>query len=59
MACHETPLGWELPCVGWLAYQLGPGNNLALRLAVIQGRVSADVETVGEQRERFEDTLPA
>lgn len=58
MACHETKLGKELPCVGWLAHQLGPGNNIGLRLAVRSGRVSADFELVGEQHERFEDTLP-
>ncbi len=58
MACHETKLGKELPCVGWLAHQLGPGNNIGLRLAVRSGRISADFELVGEQHERFEDTLP-
>lgn len=55
MACHETH---KAPCVGWLANQLGRGNNIGLRLAVISGRVSANVRTVGEQHERFEDTLP-
>jgi len=58
MACHETKRGKELPCVGWLARQLGPGNNLGLRLAVYSGRISADFELVGEQHKRFEDTLP-
>jgi hypothetical protein len=58
MACHETPEGDELPCVGWLANQLGPGNNLALRLAASRGSVDCNVETDGEQHERFEDTLP-
>jgi hypothetical protein len=58
MACHETPPGKELPCVGWLMHQLGPGNNIGLRLAVSRGRVDANVELVGEQHERFEDTLP-
>lgn len=58
MACHETKLGKELPCVGWLANQLGPGNNIGLRLAVCSGENLADFELVGEQHERFEDTLP-
>lgn len=58
MACHETSVGKELPCVGWLAHQLGPGNNINLRLSVCFGRVDANVETVGEQHQRFEDTLP-
>lgn len=55
MACHETPVGKELPCVGWLVHQLGDGNNLALRMAVITGQVNADVETVGEQHTCLED----
>lgn len=58
MACHETPVGNELPCVGWLVHQLGVGNNIALRLAVMRGGISANVETVGPQHECFEDTLP-
>jgi hypothetical protein len=58
MACHETKPGKELPCVGWMANQLGPGNNIGLRIAVIAKQVDADFELVGEQHERFEDTLP-
>lgn len=58
MACHESKLGKELPCVGWLHNQLGTGNNLGLRFAVIQGRVDADFEITGPQHARFEDTLP-
>jgi len=58
MACHESPIGREVPCVGWLVNQLGPGQNLALRLAVHDERIDANVVTVGPQHERFEDTLP-
>ena len=58
MACHESREGKELPCVGWLAHQLGPGNNIPLRLAVTYGRVDGRVETVGEQHQTFEATLP-
>jgi hypothetical protein len=58
MACHESPPGGEEPCVGWLMHQLGPGNNIGLRLAVIRGAVDANVELDGEQHARFEDTLP-
>ena len=54
MACHETE---RSPCVGWLAHQLGPGNNIALRLAVMSKQIDGNVETVGEQHETFEDTL--
>ncbi len=59
MACHETAVGKELPCVGWLVQQLGPGNNIGLRLKVRAGKVDANVKTVGPQHARFEDTLPA
>lgn len=58
MACHESIRGKDLACVGWMENQLGPGNNLALRLAVMTGRIDGNIETVGLQHARFEDTLP-
>ncbi len=58
MACHESEVGKELHCVGWLINQLGEGNNISLRMAVRNGRVDGNVETVGEQHHRLEDTLP-
>lgn len=57
MACHESPIGAEQPCVGWVMNQLGPGNNIGLRILAMDGRFSK-LETVGPQHERFEDTLP-
>lgn len=59
MACHESPVGAEVACVGWLENQLGPGNNLVLRMSVGEGRIDANVETVGPQHETFEATLAA
>jgi hypothetical protein len=58
MACHESVVGHEQPCVGWLAHELGPGNNLALRLRAMDPNFDGDLVLVGEQHERFEDTLP-
>jgi hypothetical protein len=58
MACHETVVGKELPCVGWLVHQAGVGNNLGLRMAIFSGQVDMNVRTVGPQHTRFEDTLP-
>lgn len=58
MACHEATVGSELPCVGWLVQQIGDGNNIALRLRVITGEVDGNVETVGPQHARLEDTFP-
>jgi len=57
MACHESPPGAERECVGWVLNQLGPGNNLALRMRARDGRYKK-FRTVGPQHERFEDTLP-
>ena len=58
MACHETPEGGESPCVGWLVNQLGPGNNIALRMRVMFGNIDGDVETVGPQHDCLAATLP-
>lgn len=58
MACHESKTGKEIACVGWLANQLGPGNNIGLRIAAMRGQVDTKFKLVGEQHERFEDTIP-
>jgi hypothetical protein len=57
MACHYSRLGEEYPCAGWLANQLGPGNNIAVRLAVMLGRMPIP-EVDGDQHPTFEATLP-
>lgn len=55
MACHETHDSY---CLGWLMNQLGPGNNIALRLRMRHCTNIGDVKLIGEQHETFEDTLP-
>ena len=57
MACHYSKVGEEIPCAGWLANQIGDGNNIAARIEVMQGRMPVPI-IVGEQHQRFEDTLP-
>lgn len=57
-ACHESPVGREQACVGWLVNQLGTGNNIALRIAVRAGRIDANVRTIGRQHATLEETLP-
>lgn len=57
MACHYSKLGQEFPCAGWLHHQLGVGNNVWLRLEVIQGRMPMP-EIHGKQHQQFNDTLP-
>ena len=39
-------------------HQLGPGNNLALRLSVLQDHTPCDYVLDGEQHPNFEATLP-
>lgn len=56
MACHETD---DAHCIGWLMNQLGRGNNIALRLQMRECDNLRNVKLVGEQHERFEDTLPS
>ena len=58
MACHYSTEGAEIPCVGWLAHQLGPGNNLALRLRAWTDPSLANFRTEGPQHACFKDTLP-
>lgn len=57
-ACHESPPGDEAHCVGWLMNQLGPGNNIALRLQMSGCENIGHVQLDGPQHECFEDTLP-
>ncbi len=55
MACHETE---DAHCIGWLVNQIGPGNNIGLRLKMRHCENGGDIELRGEQHRRFEDTLP-
>jgi len=58
MACHESQPEDEMHCVGWLANQLGPGNNIILRLMMRTCENAAKIRTIGPQHQTFEDTLP-
>lgn len=58
MACHEHDVGDEAHCIGWLMNQIGPGNNIALRLAVRDCENIMHVRLDGDQHQHFEDTLP-
>ena len=49
MSCHEQAPGAEAHCVGWLVNQLGVGDNIALRLAMLDCENVGDLRTVGEQ----------
>ncbi len=57
MSCHDSREGADRVCVGWAAHQLGPGNNIGLRLKASRDKWP-QMQTVGEQHQTFEDTLP-
>lgn len=53
MECHNGKRGANRPCAGWLHHQIGVGNNLGVRLAVMTGR-SPVPKIDGEQHENLE-----
>lgn len=55
MACHETE---DAHCIGWLSHQLGPGNNIGLRVHVRDCANIGQLRTIGPQHESFAETLP-
>jgi hypothetical protein len=55
MACHEMQ---DTHCVGWLNHQLGPGNNVQLRLHMRGCTNAKAIRLRGPQHLTFEDTLP-
>ena len=55
MACHETH---KAHCIGWMAHQLGIGENLVLRLETMTCTNIEKMQIVGEQHPNFESTLP-
>lgn len=55
MACHESHAAH---CLGWLANQIGAGNNIPLRIRMMDCENAGAIKLRGEQHERFEDTLP-
>ena len=55
MACHETD---NAHCIGWIMNQLGVGNNIPLRLSMLDCENADFIRTFGEQHKQFKDTLP-
>ncbi len=56
MACHHSDGFDGMYCVGWLMNQLGPGNNIPLRIKMLSYDLSK-LKTTGPQHKCFEDTL--
>ena len=55
MACHETN---DAHCIGWLVNQLGVGNNIGIRLEIMNCENADKIQVIGEQHDTFLDTLP-
>lgn len=58
MACHADGGKNNIPCVGWLVNQLGPGNNIRLRMKLFNDPKAAKLQVVGPQHPNFESTIP-
>lgn len=58
MACHHSDGKDQMYCVGWLNHQLGVGNNIGLRIKMMNCENIRELKLIGKQHEKFEDTLP-
>lgn len=58
MACHEHAPGEEAHCVGWLIHQINEGNNIPLRMSLLDCENIGEVKLDGPQHESLEDTFP-
>jgi hypothetical protein len=58
MACHESDIGKEDYCIGWLNNQLSVGNNIGLRIQMMHYKNAKDIKVIGDQHKTFEETLP-
>lgn len=55
MACHESH---DAHCIGWLMNQVGPGNNIALRIQLLSCENTKEIRVIGDQHRTFKETLP-
>jgi len=58
MGCHHHTPEEEVHCIGWLHNQIGPGNNIPLRINMMFCENAADMKVIGEQHDTFGETLP-
>jgi len=56
MKCHNGRDNVDVACAGWLHHQIGVGNNLGVRFAVILGKLPVP-KVIGDQHEDL-DALP-
>lgn len=55
-ACHQSKLGSEIPCAGWLA--MVGHRHPRVRMAVRRGSISPDALTPGENWPELHDSYP-
>ncbi len=55
-ACHESH---DAHCIGWLVNQVGPGNNIPLRIRMMTCANTKKIRLRGDQHASFEETLPS
>jgi hypothetical protein len=57
MGCHYSSGENQIMCAGWLANQLGPGNNFPLRIWFSRNYPQDEIVLCGKQRDCFEETF--
>lgn len=57
MACHYSEPENEQHCIGWLWNQLNEGNNIGLRLSMLDYENAAEIEVFGKQHKTFAETF--
>jgi hypothetical protein len=58
MACHYSTPEQEEYCIGWLRNQLDEGNNIGMRMKMMEYSNTRDIEVFGPQHRNFRDTIP-
>lgn len=58
MGCHEHDVAEKAHCIGWLNHQLGPGNNLRLRMEMRWCENAGEIALDGPQHPNLEATFP-
>lgn len=58
MSCHYFTPEDEVYCVGWMYNQLGSGNNIRLRMEMMNCSNINQLTILGEQHCSFEHTIP-
>lgn len=58
MSCHNSNDNDGMFCIGYLHNQLNQGNNISLRLRMLNCDNIAQIRVFGKQRKNFKDVKP-